>query len=33
MLAALYYFDKALTKHFSANVYLFRVRIVTQDRV
>ena len=29
MLTSLYQFDKYLTKHFPANIYLFKVRIVT----
>ena len=29
MLTSLYLFDKKLTKHFPANIHLFKVRIVT----
>ena len=28
MLISLYQFDKTLTKHFPANIYLFKVRIL-----
>ena len=31
ILTSLYQFDKKLTKHFPANIYMFKVRIVRQE--